>query len=90
MPELKERRCVEALAKRIEGEIPESYINYSRDEVLREFFNNLQSAGITFDQFLAQRGISADEFRADSTTRQKRTPSRAWLWTRCSRRAAWS
>lgn len=65
LPELKERRCVEALAKRIEGEIPESYINYSRDEVLREFFNNLQSAGITFDQFLAQRGISADEFRAD-------------------------
>lgn len=65
LPELKERRCVEAIAKRIEGEIPESYINYSRDEVLREFFNNLQSAGITFDQFLAQRGISADEFRAD-------------------------
>ena len=65
LPELKERRCVEALAKRIEGEIPESYINDSRDEVLREFFNNLQSAGITFDQFLAQRGISADEFRAD-------------------------
>lgn len=65
LPELKERRCVEALAKRIEGEIPESYINYSRDEVLREFFNNLQSAGVTFDQFLAQRGISADEFRAD-------------------------
>lgn len=65
LPELKERRCVEALAERIEGEIPESYINYSRDEVLREFFNNLQSAGITFDQFLAQRGISADEFRAD-------------------------
>lgn len=65
LPELKERRCVEALAKRIEGEIPESYINYSRDEVLREFFNNLQSAGITFDQFLAQRGISADEFHAD-------------------------
>lgn len=65
LPELKERRCVEALAKRIEGEILESYINYSRDEVLREFFNNLQSAGITFDQFLAQRGISADEFHAD-------------------------
>ena len=65
LPELKERRCVEALAKRIEGEIPESYINYSRDEVLREFFNNLQSAGITFDQFLAQRGISADEFHAN-------------------------
>lgn len=65
LPELKERRCVEALAKRIEGEIPESYINYSRDEVLREFFNNLQSAGIMFDQFLAQRGISADEFHAD-------------------------
>lgn len=65
LPELKERRCVEALAKRIEGEIPESYINYSRDEVLREFFNNLQSAGITFDQFLAQRGISADEFHVD-------------------------
>lgn len=65
LPELRERRCVEALAKRIEGEIPESYINYSRDEVLREFFNNLQSAGITFDQFLAQRGISADEFHAD-------------------------
>ncbi len=65
LPELKERRCVEALAKRIEDEIPESYINYSRDEVLREFFNNLQSAGITFDQFLAQRGISADEFHAD-------------------------
>lgn len=65
LPAMKERRCVDALAKRIHGEVPQSYLNFTRDDVLRDFWNNLQQQGLTFDQFLANNGITADDFQKD-------------------------
>lgn len=65
LPDLKERRCVGALAERVEGDIPESYIQYCREDILRDFFNNLTEQGVSFDQFLQQRNITADDFQKD-------------------------
>ena len=65
LPRLKESRCVVALSKRVKGEVPTSYVNYTRENILRDFFNNLQEQGTTFDQFLASRGITSDEFKKD-------------------------
>ena len=65
LPDLKERRCVEELAKRIHGEVSTAYVNFSREDILRDFFNGLQRQGMTFDQFLQQRGITADDFQKD-------------------------
>lgn len=65
LPRLKESRCVRELAKRIHGQIPTAYVNFTRENILRDFFNNLQDQGITFDQFLASNGISSDDFKKD-------------------------
>lgn len=65
LPRLKESRCVTKLSERIETEIPEEYLSFTRQEILREFFNSLQEQGTTFDQFLSMRGISGEQFRED-------------------------
>ena len=65
LPGLKEARCITELAKRIHGQIPQAYVNFTRENILRDFFNNLQNQGTTFDQFLASNGITSDDFKAD-------------------------
>lgn len=65
LPALKESRCVEALAERVHGEVPQAYINFTRQDILRDFYNNLQRQGVTFDDFLAQQHISAEVFQQD-------------------------
>ena len=65
LPQLKEDRCVAALALRAEGKAPQSYINYTRDDLLRNFFYNLQNENKTFDQYLEQNNLTADQFQKD-------------------------
>ncbi len=65
LPALKEQRCVVELAKRVHGDVPQNYITFTRQDILREFYMNLQQQGVTLDQFFAQQGITADEFNKD-------------------------
>ncbi len=65
LPRLKESRCVRELAKRIDGQVPTAYVNFTRENILRDFFNSLQEQGLTFDQFLASNGITSDDFKKD-------------------------
>ncbi len=64
-PTMKERRCNEELAKRLYGQVPVSYQNFARTDVLRDFYNNLERQGYTFDMFLQQQGITTEEFNKD-------------------------
>ena len=64
-PKMKERRCNEELAKRLYGQVPVSYQNFARTDVLRDFYNNLERQGYTFDMFLQQQGITTEEFNKD-------------------------
>ena len=65
LPSLKEQRCVIELAKRVHGDIPAAYVTFTRQDILREFYMNLQQQGVTLDQFFAQQGIDAEEFNKD-------------------------
>lgn len=65
LPTLKEQRVVRALAERIEGDIAESYVDFTRQDILHDFFHQLQHQGATFDQFLAQQGITPEAFQKD-------------------------
>ena len=64
-PNMKERRCKAELAKRLYGQVPVSYQNYTRNEVRLDFYNNLERQGYTFDMFLQQQGITAEQFNQD-------------------------
>ncbi|MGI6105749.1 MAG: trigger factor [Raoultibacter sp.] len=65
LPRYKETKALEALAERLEGEVPEPMINAAQADLLQKFFQQLQSSGMSFDGYLHQMGISADEFQAD-------------------------
>lgn len=65
LPGLKEERCTKALAERVFGEVPVDYVTFTRQDILRDFYINLQQQGVTLDQFFAQQGITADEFNKD-------------------------
>ena len=40
-------------------------MTFTRQDILRDFYMNLQQQGVTLDQFFAQQGITADEFNKD-------------------------
>lgn len=71
LPRLKESRCVTELSHRITSEIPDAYLDFTRENILRDFFNSLQEQGTTFDQFLASRGITGEQFREDLETQAR-------------------
>ena len=65
LPGLKENRCVTELARRIHGEVPQSYLNFTREDLLRDFMGQLQQQGTTLDKYLMTNNISADQFKED-------------------------
>lgn len=66
LPELKEERALNAMAERLElEEVPEAYVNSVFNETAQQIMGQLSRQGQSLDQFLAMRGITADQFIAD-------------------------
>ncbi len=66
LPELKEERALNAMAERLElEEVPEDYVNSVFNETAQQIMGQLSRQGQSLDQFLAMRGITADQFIAD-------------------------
>lgn len=65
IPRLKEDRAVAKLAKRLQGEPGEDYVNAMHQDLAQQLFTNLQQSGMTLDAYIARLGITADEFRDD-------------------------
>ncbi len=67
LPNIKENRCVAALAEKLDlDEIPELYLNSVYSELVQEFLQQLQRQGTTIDAYLQARGISINQFTADA------------------------
>ena len=71
LEDLKEKEGLEELAKRLHGDVSQSYINYTRDSILRNFYQSLQENSISFDMFLNSRGITRQEFDEDLAVQAK-------------------
>ena len=65
LPRMKENACYVELVKRFEGDAPQNMVEEAETSLLQEFFTQLQQAGVNFDTYLMQQGITADEFKAD-------------------------
>ncbi len=65
MPRLKENAATLKLIDRVEVEVPEGMAEQKESQLLQDFFTQMQRQGISFDAYLMQRGIDADEFKAD-------------------------
>ena len=66
LPNLKETRVIEAVAKRLElDEVPEDYQKQVFDEIAQDFLGQLQRQGTTLDNWLQARRIQVNDFLAD-------------------------
>lgn len=65
MPEIKEQNAIQALGKRLEAEIPENYKKVVFNDLATQFMNDLQRSGQTIDSYIAQNGLSSEQFLAD-------------------------
>ena len=65
IPRMKEISCLGELAGRLQGEAPEGMCEQAETQLLQDFFTQLQRQGLTFDAYLANQGISTDQFKED-------------------------
>lgn len=65
LPRLRETEALYALQGRLEGEAPASMCEVEEQGLLQNFFMQIQQQGMTFDAYLAQMGITSEQFRDD-------------------------
>lgn len=65
LPRIKETKCLEVLAERLEGEAPEAMVEETESNLLQDFFQQLQYQGMTLDQYLVMQGINQAQFKED-------------------------
>lgn len=65
LPRMKELSCLGELAKRVDGEVPAAMCEQAETQLLQDFFQQLQRQGMTFDAYLADQGVTADQFKED-------------------------
>lgn len=65
MPRLRETEALYALQERLQGEAPEGLCESEEQQLLQNFFMQVQQSGMTFDAYLATNGLTAEQFQAD-------------------------
>ena len=65
LPRMKENAVLAVLADRLEGEVPAALVEEAEANLLQDFFGQLQRAGMNFDTYLMQQGITSAEFKED-------------------------
>ena len=65
MPRLKESACLAKLAERVDVDAPAAMVEEAESTLLQDFFQQMQQQGLTFDAYLAQQGLTADQFKED-------------------------
>ncbi|HSK47543.1 MAG TPA: trigger factor [Coriobacteriia bacterium] len=62
---LREQKAREALAEKLQGEVPEAMTVSRQQTMMRDFLNMLESREMPIDQYLAASGIDMDTLEAD-------------------------
>lgn len=65
MPRLRENEVLYALQERLKGEAPEALCESEEQNLLQNFFMQMQQQGMTFDAYLAQMNMTPDQFKED-------------------------
>ncbi len=65
LPRMKENACLDELAKRLDAEVPAGMQEETEAKLLQDFFAQLQRQGASFDAYLQQNDLTADQFKAD-------------------------
>lgn len=65
LPALLEQRVVDALVERVEGDVPEYYVSFMRENVSRELMQKLQQEGTGLQDFMLKNNVEAEKMQAE-------------------------
>lgn len=65
LPKIKVDRAVEQLVARLDGEVPQYYVDFIRQDVGREFMQNLEKQGTNLQQWMLQNSVEGDAMKED-------------------------
>lgn len=65
LPKLKVDRVVDAALDRLDGDVPEYYVEFIRQDVGREFMQALQEQGTNLQEWMLQNAVNGDEMKDD-------------------------
>lgn len=63
LPKIKVDRVVEQIIQRLDGEVPQYYMEFIRQDVGREFMQNLEKDGTNLQQWMLQNQIEGDAMK---------------------------
>ena len=67
LPDLMQQRVVDALVERLEGEVPQYYVDFLREDVGRELMQKLQKEGTGLQDWLINNNIEAEKIQQEVT-----------------------
>lgn len=63
LPKMKVDRCVEQIVARLEGEVPDYYVDFVRQDVGREMMQSFEKQGTSFQEWVLQNNVEADKMK---------------------------
>lgn len=72
LPKVKVDRSIDQLIKRLDGEVPRYYVDFIRQDVAREFMQNLEQQGTNLQQWMLENSVNGDEMKDDIFVEAKR------------------
>lgn len=75
LPKLMVDRAVDALLERLDGEVPEYYVDFIRQDVGREFMQSLDKQGMDLQQWMLQNQVEGEKMKEQVQTEAVRRAS---------------
>ncbi len=63
LPKIKVDRAIEKLIEKLDGEVPEYYVDFIRQDVGREFMQNMEKQGTNLQQWMLQNSVEGDALK---------------------------
>lgn len=65
LPKLLEQKVVDALIERFDGEVPEYYVDFRRDNVSRRLMQRLQKEGTGLQDWMLKNNVEAEKMQEE-------------------------
>lgn len=75
LPKIKIDRAIDELIKRLDGEVPPYYVDFIRQDVGREFMQDLEKKGTNLQQWMLQNSVEGDTMKDDISREAERRAS---------------
>lgn len=65
LPKIKVDRVIEQIIQRLDGDVPDYYVDFIRQDVGREFMQDLEKKGTNLQQWMLQNSVEGDAMKDD-------------------------